>query len=99
MPSRPHRLALSKIVAYLLDTKCIYLAGALPTKETFDEQNSCRCSTYGNICERVGTGTKHTPGLNRPEHSPNAAGADTTPESTAAASNSARPAGSSLGAA
>src|ERR1035441_5583638 len=82
MPSRPHRLALSKIVAYLLDTKCIYLAGALPTKETVDEQNSCRCSSYGNIRERVGTGTKHTPGLNRSEHSPNAASPKPRPAPT-----------------
>jgi hypothetical protein len=99
MPSRSHRLAESKIVVYHLDAKCIYPRGAPPTKEMVDEQNSYRCSTYGNICERVGAGAKRNSGLNRSEPSPNAAGADTTPESTAAASNSARPAGSSLGAA
>jgi len=99
MPSRPHRLAESKIVAYRLDSKCIYLRGAPPAKETVDEQNSYRCSTYGNICERVGAGAKRNSGLNRSEHPPNAAGADTTPESTATASNSGRRASASLGAA
>jgi hypothetical protein len=99
MPSRPHRLAESKIVAYRLGAKCIYVTGAPPTKETVDEQNSYRCSTYGNIRERVGAGAKRNSELNRSESPPSPAGAGTAPESTAAASNSGRPAGSSLGAA